>query len=352
MTIREIEPRVRRIGVSFVMIVLVATIFSGGCATQQAARASLAPDSTAGVGESAKNSRDFMLVTVRKGDTLPSLAAQYLHDPALGSMIADFNGLGSVRAGDEVIIPFFDYERGGLTWDSYQIVPVLSYHKFSLTESDRMTVRKDTFEEQMKFLKDNGYRVITLDQLLDFLDFKGQIPPKSVVITIDDGWRSTYDIAYPILRQYGYPATLFVYTDLITGSRKTLSWNMVKELSENGIDIEQHTKTHRDLSRMNEKESFKEYLDDLEKEFTQSARLFKRKLNKEVRYVAYPYGETNRLVIALLKKLGYRAAFTVKRGGSPFFQYDYTIHRSMIYGDFDMGEFEESLTSSSSEALE
>jgi peptidoglycan/xylan/chitin deacetylase (PgdA/CDA1 family) len=334
---------------AFAIFLLAAMIFVGGCAAQRAAGPGLQHDASEIRGRSFPG---FVFVTVQPGDTISSLAAQYLKDPSLDWIISDFNRTESAKAGQELIIPLFQYEKGGLTSEGYQIVPVLSYHKFSLNESDKMTVTKDTFERQMKFLKDNGYRVITLDQLFDFLEFKTQIPRKSVVITIDDGWRSIYEIAYPVLHMYGYPATLFVYTDLITGSYKTLSWDMVRELSENGIDIQQHTKTHRSLAVIGKKESFKEYFDSLEKELTVSAKILKNKTNKEVKYVAYPYGETNRLVIALLKKLGYRGAFTVKRGGSPFFYNNYSINRSMIYGDFDLSEFEESLANFSSEALE
>jgi len=333
----------------YIICLLGALILMGGCAAQHATGPDLQIDVSDG---DVRRFPGFVLITAKTGDTMSSLAASYLKDPSLDWIISDFNRIQTVTAGQELIIPLFPYDKGGLSSEGYQIVPVLNYHKFSLKESDKMTVTKDTFEQQMKFLKDNGYRVLTLDQLFDFLDFKAQIPRKSVVITIDDGWRSTYEIAFPILRKYGYPATLFIYTDLITGSYKTLSWDMIKELSENGIDIQQHTKSHRNLAALGKKESFKEYFDSLEKEFSLSAKLIKNKINKEVKYVAYPYGETNHLVIALLKKSGYRGAFTVKRGGSPFFYNNYSINRSMIYGDFDLSQFEESLANFSSEALE
>jgi len=69
------------------------------------------------------------------------------------------------------------------------------------------------FDQQMRYLKDNHYRVISLNELLDFLNYRHAIPKRSVLITIDDGYRSAYDIAYPILKKYGFKATLFIYTD-------------------------------------------------------------------------------------------------------------------------------------------
>jgi peptidoglycan/xylan/chitin deacetylase (PgdA/CDA1 family) len=295
---------------------------------------------------------DFVAVIAHQGDTFTSLAAKYLNDSSMDWFIAEYNRLSAFNPGQTLIIPLKPYEKGGLTLKGYQIVPVLSYHNFSPDRStNRMTVTRAAFEEQMKFLKEKGYRVITLNQFLDFLNFKAQIPKKSVVITIDDGWRSTYDIALPILKKYGYPATLFVYTDLIVGSQKTLSWELVQEIARSGLDIQGHTKTHRDLTLVNQKESFKEYFEGIQGELSKSAGTIKAKAGKDIKYLAYPNGETNHLVIELAQKEGYLGAFTAKRGENPFFIHNYRINRSMIYGDFDLNQFIKNLAVFSDEAL-
>jgi peptidoglycan/xylan/chitin deacetylase (PgdA/CDA1 family) len=294
---------------------------------------------------------DCVAVIAQEGDTLSSLSAKYLNDPTLDWWIAEYNDIEKLEPGQPLIIPLKPYARGGLTAKRYQTVPVLSYHNFSLAGASKMTVTQAVFEAQMNLLKEKGYRVITLDQLFDFFDFKTQIPKKSVVITIDDGWRSAYEIALPILKKYGYPATLFIYTDLITGSEKTLSWDLIQEMSKNVIDVQCHTKTHRSLIKMDKKESFKEYFETVEKELSECAVMIKKRLNKEVKYLAYPYGDTNHLIIELIKKYGYRGALTVKRGGNPFFIHNYRVNRSMIYGDYDLDQFEKNLTVFSEEAL-
>lgn len=286
---------------------------------------------------------DFIAVIAQPGDSFSSLALKYLKDPSLDWFISEFNGINSLNPGQEVIIPLHPYEKGGLTLKGYQTVPVISYHKFSKDKSDTLTVKKSAFEEQMNFLKENGYRVITMDQFLDFLDFKRPLPKKSVVITIDDGWYSTYEIAFPILKKYAYPATLFVYTDLIFPGQNTLSWDLLTEMSKNGIDIQCHTKSHRNLDRRNNQESFRDYFVNVKKELTESAEIIQKRLNKQVRYLAYPYGDTNSLVIALLVKLGYRGAFTVERASNPFFVHPYRINRSMIFGTFSLKDFENNL---------
>jgi len=296
-------------------------------------------------------SPDFVPVIVKPGETLATLAEKYLDDPDKSWMIADFNDVTSVSAGQEIIIPLKTVARGGLSPRGYQTVPILTYHNFSETKENLMMVKKDSFEQQMRYLKENHYSVISLDDFFDFLDFRRQIPRKSVVITFDDGWQGVYSIAYPILKKYGFPATLFVYTDLINGNRKTLNWTEVAELDRAGVDIQCHTKTHRNLIKIQNQESLEMYVNDIKNEISQSSRIIKEKLNKDVKYLAYPYGDTNNLVIAFLQQAGYRGAFTVKREANPFFTDRFTLSRSMIYGDFNLDEFKRNLTLYSSKAL-
>jgi peptidoglycan/xylan/chitin deacetylase (PgdA/CDA1 family) len=214
-----------------------------------------------------------------------------------------------------------------------------------------MTVSRESFEAQMQLLKEKGYRVVTLDQLLEFVEFRGQLPGKAVVITIDDGWRSGYDIAFPILKRYGYPATLFVYTDLITGGAKTLSWDQLREMTAQGLDVQCHTLTHRNLALPQGQETSEEYFEAVRREIDDAARLIEQKLGRRPKYLAYPYGDTNGLAISLLRKQGYRAAFTVEREPNPFFTPAFRLGRSMVYGDFDLARFERNLVVSDRKAL-
>jgi len=286
---------------------------------------------------------DFIIVTATVKDTLSSLASEYLNDPAKEWLISEFNHIKSLTPGQELIIPLFSFNKRGLKSGGYQTVPVLSYYSLSKNKPSKISITQDNFKAQMKYLKENGYHVITLDQLLDFLDYKEQIPEKSVAITFDDGWISVYDIAFPILKEYGFPATIFIYTDFIGGG-KALSWKQIKELSEAGFDIQCQTKTHRNLATLKKKESFKEYFNSLEMEISYPKKLIEKKLNKECKCLAYPYGLTNNLVIAMLKKHGYRAAFTVDKKSNPFFIDKYKISRSAIYGKYNIEKFKNKLS--------
>jgi peptidoglycan/xylan/chitin deacetylase (PgdA/CDA1 family) len=194
----------------------------------------------------------------------------------------------------------------------------------------------------MQFLKENDYRVVSLDQFVDFMQFKAQLPDRAVVITADDGWKSFYQIAYPILKKYGYPSTLFVYTDFPESDDLALTWPMIKEMAKNGVDVECHSKTHRNL-RMQRDEDFKAYVNTLESELKVVQSEMQRKGGLTCRYLAYPYGGHNPLVVALTQKYGFRAAFTVTRGSNAYSAQDFLVRRSMIYGEYGLKEFENNL---------
>jgi len=301
------------------------------------------PEAPAAASQRVRSFPGSVSVILQPGESYASLANRYLRDPSLDWLIADLNAGSPPVPGTPVIVPLQPYALGGTRRDGYQTVPVLVYHKLSRSEADRMTVRERDFEQQMRYLDEHGYRVITLDELFGFLEFREPIHPKSVVITFDDGWRSTYEIAYPILKRFGFPATLFVYTELITGSRETLSWDQVRELSRNGFDIQAHSRSHRYLDRLDEGESFPRYFEAVRTELVESARILERQLGRKVKYFAYPYGETNPLVVSLSREAGYRLAFTVRRGSVPFFAPEYRVGRALIYGTFDLEDFRRNL---------
>lgn len=293
----------------------------------------------------------FVAVVVRPGETLAALAAAWLRDADRAWEIGEYNGVAEAAPGQELVIPLRPFRRGGLTPERYQTVPILTYHQFAEKSRNKMTVSRETFEAQMQLLKDKGYRVIPLGQLVDFLEFRGQLPEKAVVITIDDGWRSTFDIAFPILKKFGYPATLFVYTRLINGSPKNLSWDQVREMSAQGLDIQCHTVSHRNLALPQDPEGPEQYFAAITREIAESTRTIEQKLGQRPTFMAYPYGDTNGLAITLLKRQGYRAALTVTREANPFFTSPFRLGRSMIYGDFDLTRFEKNLHTTDRRAL-
>ncbi len=207
----------------------------------------------------------------------------------------------------------FTYDTGGIKADGYQLVTILTYHDIKAPSRSQMQVTPKEFEEQMSYLNANGYRVISLDDFFDFINLRQGVPDNSVVITFDDGWRSVYTTAYPILKKYGFPATIFIYTDFISpGNRTALTWDMMKELSAGGIDIQVHSRTHeQDMPRKREAETEQGYRKRLDNELLVPKNLAEQQVGKRIKYIAYPYGQFNDDFIQLARNAGYEGGLTV-----------------------------------------
>ena len=204
-------------------------------------------------------------------------------------------------------------------------VIVLLYHQFKapgerIPPMFRWTMNQDVFESEMKYIHDNGYKVIPMSDLLKFLKHEITLPPNCVCITIDDGYKSAIVYAAPILKKYGYPWTFFVYPDFITTGEGpgAASWNDLLELQKEGVDIESHSMTHPNLKLHKQKvkgvwHNFTpdEYAAWLNNETAGAKAELEQKLGKPITCFAYPYGEYNTQVENAAIAAGYEAIFTV-----------------------------------------
>ena len=225
-----------------------------------------------------------------------------------------------------------------LAFSDDKIINVLCYHKFSAgqeeTENkkkqDIFSISAELFEEHLKFLKNNGYNVISMKKYLSFLDGVESIPDNSVIITIDDGYKSIYDIAFPLLKRYNFPATVYIYS-VFFGGRNNLNESNIKEMTKYGIDIGCHSYTHPILTKRKNSWSDEEYISFLEKEIVKSKIYLESKLKMPLETFAYPYGLYSKDVIYMIKKAGYRAAFSVVSGMNTQETSRYSLHRTMIF---------------------
>ena len=280
-------------------------------------------------------SDDFIVLSAAPGDSYESLARSYLGGENLAYLISDFNKSTPVVPGKRIIIPLKPDNPGGFSDGGYLTVPLLCYHRFNTKKNnDKTSITEETFERQMAYLKKNGYTTITLHQLFDFLELRRRPPAKSVVISIDDGWKSAKTIAYPILKKYGFTAVLFIYTDNIKTKQNslTLTWDDLRELKDSGIfEIESHTVSHSDLTEIPDEQ--------LNREIVESQRIIKANLGITSTFLAYPYGLFNEKVINALRQYGYRGGFTVIRGEEAFFTSPYALHRAMIFNTHKIEDF-------------
>jgi peptidoglycan/xylan/chitin deacetylase (PgdA/CDA1 family) len=159
-----------------------------------------------------------------------------------------------------------------------------------------------------------------------------------VVLTFDDGYRSFKEYAYPVLKELGYTATLFVYTDYVGAGRSAFSWEELKELNAEGFDVQAHSKTHGDL-RKAPNETDAQFSRRMQIELEQPLNMFQQRIGSRPHYRAYPYGRQDEEVVKKAKEYGYIAAFTVRRQGSPAFVSPLRGHRSQIYSEMTLEDF-------------
>jgi peptidoglycan/xylan/chitin deacetylase (PgdA/CDA1 family) len=316
-----------------------AAIFLAGCA-EAPQRPTAAPVVAATAQEGVVLARDdaFAVVVAGAGDDLDSLAQRYLGDRIKRWRISEFNGVDEVRPGQTVVVPLKATNPTGVYANGYMTVPILCYHRFG-TRSGQLAVTPAAFEAQMDYLARNGYHVIPLADLDRFIERGDPVPRKSVVLTIDDGYRSTYEVAFPILRKYGFQATVFLYSDFV-GAPDALNWAQMKEMEATGlINIQPHSKTHANLAIRLAGETDAKYRERMRMEVDLPIRLIQDRLAVPSLAFAYPYGDVNETVVDLLKREGVRVGVTVTPGGNAFYAYPFMLRRSMVFGGDSIDAF-------------
>jgi peptidoglycan/xylan/chitin deacetylase (PgdA/CDA1 family) len=222
-------------------------------------------------------------------------------------------------------------------------VPVLMYHHINPHRGDIVTVTPEVFEAQMKYLADEGYRTLKLDELVSFI--MGELTPdsKSVVVTFDDGWLDNYIYAYPVLRKYKINTAIFLITDRVEKASENINtiteqipshneskefivkgdahkvvmgWKLIKEMQQSGIiEFYPHTKSHKRCGEL------KDY--ELLDEMRGSKDMIERRLGLPLPYFCWPYGSYNEDSIKAAIDAGFKALFTTddgftEQGSDPF----------------------------------
>ncbi len=293
-------------------------------------------------------SEDFIVTFAKPGDTSQSLAARFLGDPAKAWLLEDYSGVQSPVAGREVVIPKRPWNPAGVTRAGQQVVPVLVYHNIAPQAKGRMVVSARAFEDQMRFLKAQGFHVLAVRDFAQFISLNRQLPRKSVVLTFDDGYKSFLQYAYPVLKELGFPATLFVYTDYVGSGRSALTWSELKQLADEGFEIGAHSKSHENLRRR-PGETDAVFLRRMQAELSQAP--FQKNLGMAPRVLAFPYGAADAEVLAKVRDQGYVVAFTVRREGNPSFAPPLVLGRSQVYGDMSLDTFAKNLETFAPETL-
>ena len=284
---------------------------------------------------------DYLIVAGKADDSYAQVAEDVLQEPAYAEQIARANVGIELNADSAIFVPRKPRNTRGVYADGVQQIPILCYHQFhvSVEHSRGLVVSAQQFEAQMAYLHQNDYRVVTLGEVAAFVAGDGVAPAKSVAITVDDGYESFLEVAYPVLKKYGYPATVFIYPEFVGGG-KALDWSQIKRLDADPlIGIESHSKTHDSLWPRPGGEDPDRYQARIRREVEDTDRIFSRQLGRRASRFSYPYGNASDKVVELLAARDYDLALTVAKGGNPSYSHPLLMRRTMVYGEDNLKRF-------------
>ena len=201
-------------------------------------------------------------------------------------------------------------------------VLVLNYHMVNPMLIS-LAIDPTDFDWQMKYLVDHGYHTISTDELYDFMEGKGTLPDRPVLITFDDGYVDNYTNAYPILKKYNLKATIFIVTGFVSSRKGYLTWDQLREMEQHGIMAQSHTVTHAPLPELPDER--------IREELVESKRTAEAELGHPIDFIAYPTGVHDLHIVSIAKAAGYRGGFTVKYGNVDRSSNVYALERVPVF---------------------
>lgn len=179
---------------------------------------------------------------------------------------------------------------------------VIMYHRFGEQDFPSTNVTMEQFNAHVTELKTGGYNVAPLPDIIAALKSGTALPPKTVGLSVDDAYESVYTKAWPILKEAGFPFTLFVATEAVDKRLgRYMSWDQVRDLQSQGVTIGSQTKTHPHMPRLSDAQ--------VRAELEESNARFKIELGEVPDLIAYPYGEASLAVMNMSEEMGFVAGF-------------------------------------------
>jgi peptidoglycan/xylan/chitin deacetylase (PgdA/CDA1 family) len=209
---------------------------------------------------------------------------------------------------------------------------ILMYHRFRAFPANKYEVSHYDFRAQLEYIARHGYEVISIDQLVEALQTQDPdlLPPRSVVITVDDGYRCVYDFAWPVLSEYGYPFAVYIYTNYVAGGGKSMTWGEIRDLaSDDLVTIGSHSISHGDLA--NPRKARGPYDAWVRRELAYPKNRLEAETGKPVRTFAWPYGSFNSFTLSAAIQTGYEGILTIMPGANSMESSPYVLHRYGVY---------------------
>ena len=191
------------------------------------------------------------------------------------------------------------------------LVSIMCYHDFADKPSrSDMVITYPVFRQQMQALKDAGISVIPMSDLLAWKRGEKNIPEESVVITMDDGWVGVHQFAYPILKEFNYPFTFFLYKNYVARGGRSMTISQIKDMLDYGAEIGSHSVSHQALTAKHGKTD-EQYKAWLQEEIVGSKQFLEQTFGVKITTFGYPYGNKTQEIAQMCLDAGYEAALTV-----------------------------------------
>ncbi|HUK76657.1 MAG TPA: polysaccharide deacetylase family protein, partial [Thermoleophilia bacterium] len=216
-------------------------------------------------------------------------------------------------------------------------VPILMYHLLGDPPAGEpypdLFVSRHDFATQMRYLADHGYTAVTLRRVVAFWHGTAMLPVKPVVVSFDDGYRSDWRVAAPVLQRLGWPGVLNLCLNAV-GPHRDLPASLVRGLARRGWEIDDHTLTHPDLTTLDAA--------GLHREIVVSRAILQRMTGQRVSFFCYPSGAYDATVIRAVRAAGFAGATTTNEGLATRTDL-FTLPRIRVHRDMPLADFGQAL---------
>lgn len=217
-------------------------------------------------------------------------------------------------------------------------LPILMYHHViphNLSKLARWKLTPEAFEEQLRYLQENGFYSVTLEDWRIAMFKQKPLPGKAIIITFDDGYLDFFEYAFPLLKKYGFSAMVLLIADQVgdtfDNEAKLMTWQQIKQLQAQGIEFGSHSLTHPSLVTLS--------YENVVKEGVRSRAILEQELQVPVRTFAYPYGDVNPIIQHLIGACGYDFGLGIGFAHSTFKDPLLRLSRIEIEGGDSLQEF-------------
>lgn len=219
------------------------------------------------------------------------------------------------------------------------VVSILGYHDFRDRGGSPMLIAADRFRQQMKAIKDSKIPVIPMRDLLAWKKGEKNIPDEAIVVTMDDGWVGVYQYAFPVMKEFGFPFTVYLYQKYVNSGGRSMTWDQIREMMAFGAEVGSHSVSHENMTSKRDKKH-KERTDAEQQlwllgELKDSKEFLEKNLKVPVTSFAYPFGNHNEVIVQTAQQVGYETAVTVSPQKVTWDTPMARLSRYIVHGDSD-----------------